>query len=237
MGEVDTVAVRVTMADDPSISSTTILNTRAFPAWDYESWMLTSRYRLAAATVGCEVYAIGGWDWTGASTVNEMYDPVAGFWTPKASKPTGAANVGAAVLNDQIYVVGGMSNRLGLLKAVEVYDPATDSWASAAPLPVGLSGVAVAAAGGKLYVFGGDSASGYMATTYEYDPAADTWTQKAPMPGGPRSYAAATVLNGKIYVAGGWPDLRIFEEYDPSSDTWTTKAPLLRGRQSPGLVA
>ncbi len=245
VGEVDTATVRATMTDDPSVFSTAILTTRAFPAWDYKIWMLTSRYRLAAATVGCEVYAIGGWDWSGASKVNEMYNPVANYWTPKASKPTGAANVGAAVLSDQIYVVGGMSTSLGLLKTVEVYDPATDSWSSIAPLPVGLSGAAVAAlrqgsgqaAGGKLYVFGGDSNSGDVDTTYEYDPVTDTWTPKAPMPGGPRSYAAATALNGKIYVAGGWPELRTFEEYDPSTDTWTSKALLLKGRQSPGLVS
>ncbi len=239
-GEVDTVTVQATMAGDPSIFSTAALTTRAFPAWNYKSWLPTSRYRLAAATVGCELYAIGGWDWTGASTANEVYDPAADFWSPKAPKPTGAANVGAAVLNGRIYVVGGMTNS-GLLSAVEVYDPAGDSWSSAAPLPVGLAGAAVAAAGGKLYVFGGDSASGYVDTTYEYDPAADTWTQKTPMPGGPRSYAAATTLTAsltsKIYVAGGWPDLRTFEEYDPASDTWATKAPLLRGRQSLGLVA
>ena len=249
-GEVDTVTVQATMAGDPSILSTATLTTRAFPAWDYKSWMPTSRYRLAAATVGCELYAIGGWDWSGASTVNEVYDPAANYWTPKASKPTGAANVGAAVLNDQIYVAGGLSNNLRFIETVEVYDPATDSWGTIAPLPVGLAGAAVAAAGGKLYVFGGASDSGYMDTTYEYDPAADTWTQKAPLPGGPRAYAAATTLPplspppmggderaGKIYVAGGWPGLRTFEEYDPASDTWATKAPLLRGRQSPGLAA
>jgi len=254
VGEVDTVTVRATMTDDLGIFSAATLTSRAFPAWSYKSRLLTSRYRLAAATVGCELYAIGGWDWTGASRLNEMYDPVANYWTPKASKPTGAANVGAAVLNDKIYVVGGMSNNLRLLEAVEVYDPATDSWWTIAPLPVGLAGAAVAAAGGKLYVFGGDSYSGYTDTTYEYDPAADTWTQKAPMPGGPRSYAAATPLcpprlwgrsgggggdegGCRIYVAGGWPDLRTFEEYDPASDTWATRASLLRGRQSPGLVA
>jgi uncharacterized repeat protein (TIGR01451 family) len=237
VGEVDTATVRATMADDPSVSSTITVTTRAFSAWSYKSRMLTSRYRLAAATVGCELYAIGGWDWSGASTVNEMYDPAADFWMTKASKPTGAANVGAAVLNGRIYVVGGMSNNLRLLEAAEVYDPAADSWASVAPLPVGLSGTAAAAADGKLYVFGGDSDSGSVNTTYEYDPATDTWTQKAPLPGGPRSYTAATALNGKIYIAGGWPNLRTFEEYDPATDTWATKAPLLRGRQSPGLVA
>ncbi len=237
IGEVDTVVAQATMTHHPIISNTSTLTTRAFPAWDYKSWMMTSRYRLAAAVVGCEVYAIGGWDWTGASTVNEMYDPVANFWSPRASKPTGAANVGAAALNDQIYVVGGMSTNLGILKTVEVYDPAADNWSSAAPLPKGLSGVAVAAAGGKLYAFGGDIGSDDVDTTYEYDPLADTWTQKSPMPGGPRAYAAATQLNGRIYVAGGWPDLRTFEEYDPATDTWATKTPLLRGRQSPALVA
>lgn len=237
VGGVDTVTVRATVTDHPSVSSTITVTTRAFPAWSYKSRMLTSRYRLAAATVGCELYAIGGWDWSGASTVNEMYDPAADFWTTKASKPTGAFNIGAAVLNDQIYVVGGMSNNLRPLAAVEVYDPAVDSWSSVTPLPVGLSGAAVASADGKLYVFGGGSDSGSVDTTYEYDPATDIWTQKAPMPGGPRSYAAATALNGKMYVAGGWPDLRTFEEYDPATDTWATKTPLLRGRQSPGLVA
>ncbi len=237
IAEVDTVTVRAAMADDPNVSKTETLTTRAFPAWDYRSWMLTSRYRLAAATVGCELYAIGGWDWSGASTLNEMYDPVANYWTPRASKPTGAANVGVATLDDRIYVVGGMSNSLRPLKEVEVYDPARDSWTSVEPLPEALSGVAVATAGGKLYVFGGDNGSDDVDTTYEYDPATDTWVQKAPMPGGPRSYAAAAELNGKIYVAGGWPELRTFEEYDPATDTWATKAPLLKGRQSPGLVA
>jgi uncharacterized repeat protein (TIGR01451 family) len=237
VGEVDMGTIQATMSDDPNVFNTAALTTRAFPAWEYKSWMLTSRYRLAAAAVGCELYAIGGWDWTGASQLNEMYDPVANYWMPKAPKPTGAANVGAAVLNGRIYVVGGLANNLIPLSPVEVYDPATDSWSSVAPLPVGLSGAAVAAARGKLYVFGGDNNSGAVDTTYEYDPATETWTPKAAMPGGPRSYAAATVLNGRIYVAGGWPDLRTFEEYDPATDTWTTKAPLLIGRQSPGLVA
>ncbi len=237
VGEADTVAVQATMAEYAEIRSTATLTTRAFPAWDYKSRLLTPRYRLAAATVGCELYAIGGWDWTGASVVNEMYDPVADFWATKAPKPTGAANVGAAALNGRIYVVGGLSNNLRRLKTVEVYDPAADSWASAAPLPVGLAGAAVAAAEGKLYVLGGSSASGDVDTTYEYDPAADAWVQKTALPSGPRSYAAATTLNGKIYVAGGWPDLRTFEEYDPASDAWTTQAPLLYGRQSLGLVS
>jgi N-acetylneuraminic acid mutarotase len=61
----------------------------------------------------------------------------------------------------------------------------------------------------------------------------DTWTQKADIPT-PR-FAPASVVNGKIYVMGGFvraysPRLSTVEEYDPARDTWTTKAPMLAAR-------
>ena len=57
------------------------------------------------------------------------------------------------------------------------------------------------------------------------------------MPAGGRRYAAAAALNGKIYVAGGWPDLTTVEVYDPQTDSWATAADIRSGRQSPGLTA
>jgi len=65
-----------------------------------------------------------------------------------------------------------------------------------------------------------------------------TWTQKADMPT-PRMTHTSAVVNGKIYVIGGWtsesdPDARVLstvEEYDPVTNTWTRKAdmPTARG--------
>src|SRR5436853_101425 len=60
---------------------------------------------------------------------------------------------------------------------------------------------------------------------------AQQWTVKTPTPT-MRSNASAVVVNGKIYVVGGWPQAyNILEEYDPATDQWTTKAPAQIGRE------
>ncbi len=58
------------------------------------------------------------------------------------------------------------------------------------------------------------------------------WTQKADIPT-PRGGATAAVVDGKIYLIGGWPNstnVAINEMYDPSTNTWVTKAPMPTAR-------
>ena len=61
------------------------------------------------------------------------------------------------------------------------------------------------------------------------DPAADSWQQMAAMPTARHGHAAA-VMDGKIYVSGGFTTSRelsdAFEAYDPVTNTWTTLASL-----------
>ena len=54
--------------------------------------------------------------------------------------------------------------------------------------------------------------------------AEDSWTTMAEMPTA-RSALGVAVVNGKIYVIGGYGNgyLTINEEYDPATNTWTTK--------------
>jgi RNA polymerase sigma factor (sigma-70 family) len=64
--------------------------------------------------------------------------------------------------------------------------------------------------------------------------AGDTWTKKADMPTA-RSESSASVVNGKIYVIGGWNwnkggNLATAEEYDPVTDIWTKKADMPNAR-------
>ena len=79
-----------------------------------------------------------------------------------------------------------------------------------------------------------------LAVVEEYDPATDQWTQKADMPTG-RSGMSTSVVNGKIYVIGGWGEgdqpLSTVEEYDPVTDTWTRKADMPTCRDSLATVA
>jgi len=63
--------------------------------------------------------------------------------------------------------------------------------------------------------------------------AEDTWTYKADMPTA-RGFVSGTVVDGKIYVTGGFPThssvTSAVEMYDPAADTWTTMAPMPAGR-------
>jgi len=70
--------------------------------------------------------------------------------------------------------------------------------------------------------------------------AGDTWTKKADMPTA-RSGASSSVVNGKIFVIGGWGNgntVSTVEEYDPFLDKWTKKSntPTIRGSASCGVV-
>jgi uncharacterized repeat protein (TIGR01451 family) len=220
------------------------VTTLAFPQWQIEAPMPTPRYRLAATNEPDSLYyyAIGGQggsSWGDPMNANERYNACSGQWESLTPMPTARGNVGAAVIEGQVYAPGGYDGTLATpyLDVLEIYDTATDTWSSGAPMPAALSGAAVAAYGGKLYTFGGSNAGGYVASTYEYDPASDTWTTKAPMPNGARAYAAAAEMDGLIYVAGGWQNENVVEVYDPANDSWSTVAPMNVGRQSAGLVA
>jgi N-acetylneuraminic acid mutarotase len=62
-----------------------------------------------------------------------------------------------------------------------------------------------------------------------YDPATDLWTIKTPMPTA-RVYPAASIINNKIYITGGFRYMTTHEEYDPTTDSWIVKEPMPTGR-------
>jgi hypothetical protein len=159
-------------------------------------------------------------------------------WTQKAPMPTPRYNGGAAVVNNEIYVIGGnVGNKL--LNTVEKYNPATDAWTTGlASMPTARSDLAVVAVNGQIYAIGGSTswAGTVMTGVLErYDPTSDSWTTLSPMPV-PAGYVAGAVVNGKIYVIGGEvPDYHTcatVREYDPATDTWTTKADMPTARKS-----
>jgi N-acetylneuraminic acid mutarotase len=68
-----------------------------------------------------------------------------------------------------------------------------------------------------------------------------TWTSGPPVPS-PRGEVAAAVLDGWLYVAGGFglprgTQSRAFEAFDPATSTWATLAPLPEPRDHAGLTA
>jgi len=95
-------------------------------------------------------------------------------------------------------------------------------------MPTARAYFATAVYQGKVYCIGGEGGANEV-----YDPATDTWETKTVMPT-PRFALQANVVNGRIYLIGGYvPDnsglgaiSSLNEVYDPATDSWTTEEPL-----------
>jgi N-acetylneuraminic acid mutarotase len=228
----------------------------AADTWTTRADMPTARDGVRAAAVDGTIYAIGGWSGPAGpelstfSTV-EAYDPATDTWTTKADMPTARGGSAIAVVDGQIYVIGGMFGPpTEVSSAVEAYDPATDTWTKKTDMPTARYVFAACIVDRRIYVPGGKTKFDPLvcvSTVEVYDPATDTWTQASDMPRA-RMAHSASVVDGKMYIIGGG-DLsegldhgieqsKIVDVYDPATDTWTTAAdrPTATGNHTAAVV-
>ncbi len=136
-----------------------------------------------------------------------------GQWKARVSMPTPRNSHAAAVIDGEVFVVGGRRNvmtsggRLEIenLDVLEAYNPKTDTWRRLAPMPEAQGGLAAAAMNGKLYVFGGEQFSPdtkVFSSCWTYNPKSNTW-QSLPDMRTPRHGLAAAAIGKKIFVVGG----------------------------------
>lgn len=245
----------------------------ASPLWIYDpaadSW--TTGASLPAVVHGAplvahggRLYLIGGFRGTGSTTVNIdsmwVYDIASDSWAPGPVMPTARGNPSAAVLGDQIHVIGGVgvSNNFGPVAPFiehEIYDIPSSGWITGTAVLNGRELGGLVAVDGKLYAVAGRSAGVTVNRTNIYDPATQQWTQGAVVPT-PRAGGATVAFQGEVYLLGGEllpegfffgpgeavaPDTpgadvyEVVEVYDPATDTWRTGDPLPSPRN--GLAA
>jgi N-acetylneuraminic acid mutarotase len=120
-----------------------------------------------------------------------------------------------------------------------------NSWITKAPMPNARVGLVAANVNGTIYAIGGATTGwggrgAFLRSVAAYTKAGNVWTSVAPLPI-PLAYAgAATVIQGKIYVAGGMtrspivigrpitdpvPSKSLYV-YDPATNSWARKADL-----------
>ncbi len=173
---------------------------------------------LGAAVIDDKVFFLG-------SNLNIMYDPKADAWLEKTPSPAFIYGGNAAVTScdGKVYVAGG-----GI---TEVYDPLTDKWENRTKIPTERYGLELSVVNGKIYAIGGAKPAPYGVTAVSeanevYEPATDSWTEMAPLPFPVTGYASA-VLDGKIYVIGGYAGdpyqfaLSKVQIFDPQTNQWT----------------
>jgi DNA-binding CsgD family transcriptional regulator/N-acetylneuraminic acid mutarotase len=102
-------------------------------------------------------------------------------------------------------------------------------WSERAQMPTRRTGLALAAVNHRLVAIGGEGPDGVSGEVEVYDPQSDTWERGTQKPT-PTTYAAAGVVDGRIYVPGGCTaDGRAtaqVEVYDVATAQWTEVTPL-----------
>lgn len=218
---------------------------------DSDSWSfgtpgpLPMRAEGAAATHGGHLYSVGG---RSVAPLRDLdrYTVETDTWVSLADMPTARRGLGAAVVGNALYAIGGSTGTTPCggdpLATVERYDIETDTWSTRAPLPSPRSDLAAVARGGKIYVFGGCLGTFAAITNVDvYDPVTDTWsTSPADMPTARSSMYGAAAKGNLIYVIGGQNNgvqLTTNEFYTVPADTWTADAPMPSGRAEMGVVS
>ena len=148
--------------------------------------------------------------------------------------PTPRSQFGAALVDGEIYTVGGLTKppggRFVASPAVESFDPVVARWRRLTDLPSPRHHLMTAAYDGRLFVFGGyDGDAGDPGSptdeAWRYDPRVGRWEPIAPLPHGSAAGMAVVVGDG-IFIVGGVPRGRSVYRYDPGRDAWETMAPM-----------
>jgi hypothetical protein len=166
---------------------------------------------------------------------------------PKA--PQAILDAGSAVLDGNLYMIGGKTNVNGTenhISSMHVYRPnnpliiSDDVWTQGLNLPgPAVENSAVVAFGGEIYVFGGSTSafSGAVSNTTVFNPNNNVWNTLTAIPlatGG----ATAQALNGNIYVVGGigadGASLDTVQIYRPDTNTWNVAPAMTTRRDNAG---
>ncbi|XP_077295653.1 kelch-like protein 5 [Arctopsyche grandis] len=135
----------------------------------------------------------------------------------------------ATVIDDQVFVIGGLNNKSGMIYSVERYDLATNTWTNVAQLLTRRSHYAIAVVGKEIYAIGGSNAIRNTLNIMEiYDTQQDKWTAAPPMKEKRHSFAAVA-MGDHIYAIGGHNGssyLKSVERFDIKFQTWTSVASL-----------
>lgn len=196
-----------------------------------DSWSKAADIPMSTECIGAvgtsgKIYAFMMAETAGEKGWVFEYDPSLDKWEQQCRMTSSRSNLGITILDDKIYVIGGLVNTDGggfeNVKDVETLDPKTMEWQKKADLLVAKHAVTVSALNGKIYVVGGSVTIGksdYPCTDMEeYNPSTDSWTKKASLPN-QNAYNCSVTLNDQIYVTGGVTNARLFS-YDPIQDRW-----------------
>lgn len=218
-----------------------------FCNWEKEEPMMEKRAQFTCCVVEDVIYAIGGRHTrpgtnthTSVATV-ECYDMDTGVWRRGAMMPRPLHGHASAVLNNSIYVSGGLPGNHGSThvsdhpinpddhrqssREVIFWDLKSRVWEKRASMSIARFGHRLATVNSHIYALLGMFEP--FCDIERYDPELDHWTRLRPLLIGSFNYGMVTMQSGNLLVFGGrrWSDgqevtMKSVLEYDTKRDRW-----------------
>jgi N-acetylneuraminic acid mutarotase len=171
------------------------------------------------------------------------YDVDANAWIelhPANAGPQARSRPSAWMVDDKLYVFGGVTSFFQVLNDLWVYDVAANAWtelipdgAAGSPPPRHEAAAGNPVRGGRLVLYGGESIDEFfqftvLPDTWEYDLEAGAWTDVTPAPADdiapPRNYGSAAIVDRGLYLHGGdtpgGPDCGAVFPQNPTDELW-----------------
>lgn len=217
-----------------------------FERWEKEESMLERRAQFACSVVAGVIYAIGGRQTrpdsnTHASVASvEFYDMTIGAWRRGATMTRPLYGHASTVLDDSIYVSGGVPGNQGSIhggnhsgnqddrresREVLFWDLKGRVWEKRASMSIARFSHRLATANGHIYALLGMYEP--FCDIERYDPRSDHWTRLRPLLIGSFNYGMVSTPSGNLLVFGGrrWSDgreviVKSVLEYDTKRDRW-----------------
>lgn len=213
--------------------------------WDGLPDMATARHGVAVAAVEKSVYAIGGstavGDNAATATAEVLKLPVrkaqpAAQWRSLPDAPTPRLMMAWTVLNDKIWLMGGLRNG-AVLTTVESFDPQSGAWQTGPPLPIGLHHAAAATYHGEVVVVGGASDNIADASNKVFALRGNGWVELPAMTHA-RAAPAVAVVGDKLVVVGGQSDKKLVPQTEVFDGTsWKDAADMPTPREHLAAVS
>ncbi|XP_054156897.1 uncharacterized protein LOC128955270 [Oppia nitens] len=165
------------------------------------------------------IYLIGGRIGDTTSHIVERYDQINDNWHRMASLNIQRYSMGAAVMDNKIYVCGGYKSKDNKLYSCEYYDYIINEWIFTTPMINLRTNFQLISHFDSLYAIGGEI-SGKTNSVDRYSVVSKKWTPITSMNQARTGHSAAAMM-GQIYVCGG-NDLKTCEMYNPDKDIWKT---------------
>ena len=187
------------------------------------------------------VIVAGGIDSSGdASKRVDAYDPASGTWQRGPDLPGAVHDAALAVLGNELWVIGGLSEQgdQSIAQATTYrFDTSTNNWTAGPNLQTPRGGPAVATVGDTLVVVGGETTDGGDLDTVETLKAGADAFADAPPLAQKRGYATALVVGGRVYAIGGRDGgvsnaLGSVESWKPGEGNWSAADTLNTKRTS-----